>query len=194
MGVIQAIELMLTIIAALSGLIAAAWARAAVHKGERAVRQVDGALEVLALIQGDLAHRQAFAAPTSASPADVAPASPDEIPDGFTHDDVRKPSRALTLLSGHDAWTARGLVDGVWHDLSTLAALANAAEGSTEDLDLAEHLGPTMDGLAGRLEIALKDLYAYPSPPSPPPAPKSPPAAPKTAPSESTEPLGHRDT
>jgi hypothetical protein len=81
----------------------------------------------------------------------------------------------LAVLSGRDDWPARGLVDGVWRDLRTLAALANGVEGSAtvEELDIAEHLGPTLEGLAGRLEVALDDLHAYPVPP-PRPAGKDP--------------------
>jgi len=105
--------------------------------------------------------------PGATSSAEVSEETPAASGDDEDEPDVREPRTATSALAGGDDWPARGLVDGVWRELRTLSALALGAEGTAaaEDLDLAEHLGPTLEGLAGRLEVALNDLHAYPDPP-----------------------------
>ena len=98
MGVVQTVELMLTVIAALSAVIAALWARAAARRGEGALKQLRGALDVLTLIQGDIGPRLRLAEPSTKpapSSAEEAPESPAAIPDGLLREEVRAEINAL---------------------------------------------------------------------------------------------------
>lgn len=90
MGVIQAVELTLTIIAALSAVIAATWARAAVREGRGAQEQLNK------LLQREIAPvRPPPELGAASAPRGDAPVSPAVIPDGLLREDVRAEINAL---------------------------------------------------------------------------------------------------